>query len=73
MEGMMNKEAAAKIRCDKCQAVCGNYQFAPGQWRCPKCIWAQKELLLAVCKKILKENSEVASKFCLKQMVGLGK
>ena len=27
--------------CDRCEAPYGLYQFAPGRWRCPACIWKE--------------------------------
>lgn len=41
----MKREDANKIKCDQCKVVVGLYQYAPGEWRCPECIWKEKELL----------------------------
>lgn len=35
--------------CDKCRATCGNYQYAPGLWRCSQCIWDERSVLLLAC------------------------
>lgn len=36
--------------CDRCKATFQLYQFAPGCWRCLRCIWNEREALLAVCR-----------------------
>ena len=38
--------------CDRCSATCGNYQYAPGKWRCPSCIWKEQAALVEASRAL---------------------
>ncbi len=53
MKGLvLTPEEAAKIKCDRCRATCGLMQHDYG-WRCPTCIWTEREKLIEVARCIL--------------------
>lgn len=40
-------------KCDRCKVTVGNYQYEPGKWRCPRCVWKERERLSAACEAVL--------------------
>ena len=48
----MHSEEAKKIKCDRCRAVIGLYRHSSG-WRCPQCIWNERENLIEWSKSLL--------------------
>lgn len=54
----MTSENAKKNKCDRCgssEIVVGLYRHANG-WRCPSCIWNERENLIAWAKNLLSAN-----------------
>lgn len=51
----MNSEEVKKIKCDRCGAVIGLYRHDTG-WRCPQCIWNERENLIEWAKNLLNTN-----------------
>lgn len=41
----MDPKAFNGIKCDRCSTTCGIYEHAPGCWRCPACIWKEREAM----------------------------
>lgn len=48
----MNPEEANKIKCDRCGVTAGLYRHSVG-WRCPGCIWSERENLITWTKRLL--------------------
>lgn len=48
----MKSEDAKKIKCDRCNAVVGLHRHDTG-WRCPSCIWNERENLIEWAKSLL--------------------
>lgn len=61
----MDKNLCKTIVCRKCNAVVGLYQYEPGRWICPPCLWEEREKLIVLCENILKEDPETALKFMI--------
>ncbi len=51
----MHSEDAKKIKCDRCDGVIGLYQHDKG-WRCPLCIWKERENLIKQAKGVLSSS-----------------
>lgn len=74
----MNKNEARKIsdsKCDRCKEGFGLYMYGKG-WRCPLCIWTEREKLIEVARSLLNaadytSNSKscvVVSRYSMDQM-----
>lgn len=48
----MNPDAVKNIKCDTCRVVCGLHMYGEG-WRCPLCIWTEREKLIEVIRSLL--------------------
>lgn len=48
----MKPEEASAIKCDRCGAMVGLYRHSNG-WRCPLCIWSERENLIEQAKDLL--------------------
>jgi len=48
----MHPDDVKNIKCDTCTVVCGLYMYGQG-WRCPECIWKEREKLLAIVNSLL--------------------
>lgn len=51
----MNPEEAEKlkgIKCDLCGTTAGLFNCLPNTWRCPACIWNEREALLGALKQL---------------------
>lgn len=48
----MTPEDAKKIKCDRCATTFGLYRHSDG-WRCPVCIWNERENLIAWAGRVL--------------------
>lgn len=48
----MKPEDARKIKCDRCSVVVGLHRHSKG-WRCPSCIWNERENLIEWAKNLL--------------------
>ena len=48
----MNLDSVRNIKCDTCQVVCGLYMYGEG-WRCPECIWKEREKLIEAARSLL--------------------
>lgn len=56
----MKQEDAEKIRCDRCKVVFGLYRHKNG-WRCPSCIWNERESLIEQAKNLLNNAKNTTS------------
>jgi len=48
----MHSKEAKLMKCDRCKAVVGLYRHNTG-WRCPQCIWNERENLIEWAKNLL--------------------
>ncbi len=48
----MLPEDAKSIKCDRCGVTVSLYRHANG-WRCPSCIWNERENLISWAKSVL--------------------
>lgn len=44
---------AALPKCGRCGAIFGLYQFTSDCWRCPECVWKEREKLIELCKQVV--------------------
>ena len=56
----MHPDEVRNIKCDTCTVVCGLYMYGEG-WRCPDCIWKEREKLLAIAHSLLGTEDYVQS------------
>ncbi len=54
----MRSEDAKKMKCDQCGVVVGLYQHDTG-YRCPECIWKEKERLDKEVTRLLNMINEL--------------
>lgn len=50
----MDAKTVASIKCDRCGATIGLYTH-PNGWRCPECIWNEREQLLESANALLND------------------
>lgn len=50
----MKSEDAKKIKCDRCSVVVGLHRHNSG-WRCPRCIWIERVMLIQQSQLLLRE------------------
>ncbi len=55
----MTPEEVKKIKCDRCGVIVGLYRHSKG-WRCPQCIWNERENLIEWSKIILNAYRSIA-------------
>lgn len=48
----MKSEDIKKIKCDRCDVIVGLHCHSTG-WRCPSCIWNERENLIAWARNLL--------------------
>lgn len=56
----MKPEDAKKIKCDRCDAVVSLHRHCTG-WRCPSCIWSERENLIEWAKSLLSATDYVTA------------
>lgn len=64
----MKSEDAEKIKCDRCGAVVGLYCLNTG-WRCPSCIWSERENLIEWAKILLSATDYITAKETNRQTI----
>ncbi|KKN91239.1 hypothetical protein LCGC14_0221070 [marine sediment metagenome] len=58
----MLPEDAKKNKCDRCGVIVSLYRHANG-WRCPSCIWNERENLIKWSKPLLNLTHYTAAKY----------
>ena len=50
----MRKEDTVDIKCDLCGVVVDLYLIPDVGWRCPPCIWKERQQLFELCEEVLR-------------------
>lgn len=66
----MTSEEAKKIKCDRCGVTVGLYRHNKG-WRCPQCIWNERENLIEWAKNLLKTYRSITKTVSYKSVRAL--